>query len=100
VAPNGNEDDIAAREPLKALSIDGIRRVVTGTATRSGSPLATPRLARAPAESIDARHVPLQDIRLVLRHDSLDATQAYLAENPRRTRRRLRAFALNLDAGE
>ena len=30
---------------------------------------------RTLAGTLDARHVPLQDIRLVMRHDTLDATQ-------------------------
>jgi hypothetical protein len=37
--------------------------------------------------------VPLQDIRFVLRHDTLDETAAHLADNPLRVGEHMRRFA-------
>ena len=56
-------------------------------------------LRRTFAGLLDARRVPLQDIRVVLRHDTIDATHAYLADNPLRARRHLRRFTLDLGPG-
>lgn len=97
VAPNGNKRNIAAREPITALSIEGIRRVVNRHGNAIGIAYLRPHdLRRTLAGILDARLVPLHDIRLVLRHDTLDATQAYLADNPLRARRHLRAFTIEL----
>ncbi|MGQ0824628.1 MAG: tyrosine-type recombinase/integrase [Actinomycetota bacterium] len=97
VAPNGNKHDIALREPIKALSIEGIRRVVNRHGATIGIAYLRPHdLRRMLAGTLDARHVPLQDIRLVMRHDTLDATQAYLADNPLRVTRRMRTFTIDL----
>jgi hypothetical protein len=49
-----------------------------------------------PAGAIDARGMSLQDIRFVLRHDTLDATPSYVGENPLRVGRHIRRFAIVL----
>jgi hypothetical protein len=43
---------------------------------------------------LDEQGARLQDVRLVLRHERLATTEAYLADNPRRVERRMRAFTL------
>ncbi len=50
-------------------------------------------LRRTLAGTLDARSVPVQDIRLVLRHHHV-ATQTYLADNPLRVRDRMRSFTI------
>jgi integrase len=96
-APHGDKRDIVVREPIKPLSIEGIRRVVKRHGNAIGIAFLRPHdLRRTLAGILDARSVPLHDIRLVMRHDTLDATQAYLADNPLRARRHLRTFTIEL----
>jgi integrase len=53
-------------------------------------------LRRTLAGTLDARGVPVQDIRVVPRHETLTTTQSYLAENPVRVHEQLRAFTIEL----
>ena len=46
--------------------------------------------------TLDARGVPLQDIRVVLRHETLTATQSYLVDNPLRVDRTMSSFTIAL----
>ena len=74
-----------------------IRRVVNSHGDAIGLDSLRPYdLVRTLAGVLDARGVPLQDIQLVLRHDTLGPTQRYLAENPLRVRRRVREFTIEL----
>ena len=45
-------------------------------------------LRRTLAVTLDARGVPVQDIRLVLRHHQVATTQTYLDDNPLRVHQR------------
>jgi integrase len=88
---------VAVREPALALGIEGIRQVVYRHGSQIGIAYLRPHdLRRTLAGTLDARGTPLQDIRLVLRHDTLDAAQAYLADNPLRSGRRMRQFTIDL----
>jgi hypothetical protein len=49
---------------------------------------------------LDARDTPIQDIRAVLRHDIIAATQIYLGENPLRANRTMGSFILRLTSNE
>jgi hypothetical protein len=53
-------------------------------------------LRRTLAGTLDARDTPIQDIRAVLRHDTIAATQIYLGENPLRANRTMGAFVVPL----
>src|SRR5215204_4432196 len=52
----------------------------------------TPHLA----VTLEARGVPVQDIRLVLRHHQVATTQTYLDDNPLRVHQRMRNFTIGL----
>ncbi|MGQ0826486.1 MAG: hypothetical protein ACT4OX_15895 [Actinomycetota bacterium] len=43
-----------------------------------------------------SRSLSAQDIRVVLRHDTIAATQSYLADNPLRILRQMHAFTIEL----
>ena len=53
-------------------------------------------LRRTLAGMLDARGVPLQDIHIALRDETLTATQSYLVDNPVRAHERPRSFTLDL----
>ena len=97
-APHGDATRFAVRQPISPLTRELIRRVVNGHGAAIGLDYLRPHdLRRTLAGVLDARGVPLQDIQLVLRHETLTATQAYLAENPLRVRRRMQSFVIALD---
>ena len=76
------------RDPVRPLTIEGIRCVVHAHGEQVGLAYLRPHdLRRTLAGTLDARDTPIQDIRAVLRHDTIAATQIYLGENPRRDRR-------------
>jgi integrase len=82
---------------VKALSIEGLRQVVNRHGNQIGVAYLRPHdLRRTLAGTLDARGMSLQDIRVVLRHDTLDAKQAYLADNPLRVGEHMRRFAIAL----
>jgi hypothetical protein len=84
-APGGDTDSVAMERPPRPLSIEGIRLVVNGHGQQIGLDSLRPHdLRRTLAGTLDASGVPLQDIRVVLRHETLTATQSYLADNPLR----------------
>jgi integrase len=51
-------------------------------------------LRRTLAGTLDARGVPVQDIRLVLRHHHVATTQSYLDDNPLRVHQQMRNFTI------
>jgi integrase len=53
-------------------------------------------LRRTVARTLDARDAPIQDIRAVLRHDTIAATQIYLGDNSLRANRTMSAFVILL----
>ncbi|HEX9505652.1 MAG TPA: tyrosine-type recombinase/integrase, partial [Acidimicrobiia bacterium] len=91
------------REPAKALTIEGIRRVVHRRGEQIELSYLRPHdLRRTLAGTLDARDTPIQDIRVVLRHETLAATHIYLGDNPLRANRQMRSFTIDLGerAGE
>ena len=75
--------EIVLREPVQPLTIEGIRKVVHARGEQIGLAYLRPHdLRRTLAGTLDARDTPIQDIRAVLRHDTIAATQIYLSENP------------------
>jgi integrase len=85
------------RDPLRPLTIEGIRRVVHTRGEQIGLAYLRPHdLRRTLAGTLDARDTPIQDIRAVLRHDTIAATQIYLGENPLRANRTMGAFVVPL----
>ena len=79
------------------MSIEGIRLVVNGHGQQIGLDYLRPHdLRRTLAGTLDARGVPLQDVRIALRDETLTATQSYLVDNPLRADERLRSFILDL----
>ena len=75
------------RDPVRPLTIEGIRKVVHARGEQIGLAYLRPHdLRRTLAGTLDARDTPIQDIRAVLRHDTIAATQIYLGENPLRAR--------------
>lgn len=96
-SPIGNAAGVQLRQPSQALSIEGIRLVVHGHGHQIGVDHLRPHdLRRTLAGTLDARRVPLEDIRLILRHETIAATHVYLHDNPLRAQRRMRAFTLKL----
>jgi integrase len=85
------------REPARPLTIEGIRRVVHARGEQIGLAYLRPHdLRRTLAGILDARDTPIQDIRAVLRHDTIAATQIYLGDNPLRAQRRMLNFEIPL----
>jgi integrase/recombinase XerC len=85
------------RDPVRPLTIEGIRRVVHARGERIGLAYLRPHdLRRTLAGTLDARDTPIQDIRAVLRHDTIAATQIYLGENPLRANRTMASFVIPL----
>ena len=80
--PAGRPEHVL-RDPVRPLSVEGIRKVLHARGEQIGLAYLRPHdLRRAPAGTLDARDTPIQDIRAVLRHDTIAATQIYLGENP------------------
>jgi integrase len=85
------------RQPVRALTIEGIRRVVHRRGEQIGLSYLRPHdLRRTVAGTLDARDTPIQDIRVVLRHDTIAATQIYLGDNPLRANRQMQRFTIDL----
>jgi integrase len=87
----------SATAALTAMPVgqNGIARVVHDRGERIGVPDLRPHdLRRTLAGMLDEQGTRLQDVRLVLRHERLATTEAYLADNPRRVERRMRALTL------
>jgi integrase len=86
----------AARALTRAsVGPNGIARIVHDRGTLIGVPDLRPHdLRRTLAGMLDEQGTRLQDVRLVLRHERLATTEAYLADNPRRVERRMRALTL------
>lgn len=82
------------RAPIRPLGIEGIRQVTNRRGARTGIAYLRPHDLR---RTLAARGMPIQDIRIALRHETLTATHAYLADNPLRVHRRLQQFTVNLD---
>jgi integrase len=81
--------------PDQNVGADGLARVVHNRGLRIGIPDLRPHdLRRTLAGMLDDQGARLQDIRLVLRHDRLATTEAYLADNPRRVEDRMRHLQL------
>ena len=96
-SPRGDRGSIEIEAPPRPLSIEGIRQVVNRHGARIGIAYLRPHdLRRTLAGTLDARGVPLKDIRVALRHETLTATHAYLADNPLRAHARLRHFTVRL----
>lgn len=75
---------------MRGLSIEGIRQVVNRHGNQIAVAYLRPHdLRRTLAGTLDSRGMSLQDIRVVLRHDTLDATQSYLADNQLRVGRHI-----------
>ncbi len=85
------------RDPVRPLTIEGIRKVVHARGEHIGLSYLRPHdLRRTLAGTLDARDTPIQDIRAVLRHDTIAATQIYLGENPLRASRTMGSFVIPL----
>jgi integrase/recombinase XerC len=85
-------------QPLRPLTIEGIRKVVHARGEQIGLAYLRPHdLRRTLAGTLDARDTPIQDIRAVLRHDTIAATQIYLSDNPLRANRTMGAFVVPLN---
>jgi integrase len=92
-AGRGTDTYIPARRPR--LGREGVRRIVRARGAEIGIPDLRPHdRRRTLAGVLDARGVPVQDIRLVLRHHYLNTTQTYLADNPLRVHDRMRNFII------
>lgn len=79
----------------QGLGREGVRRIVRACGLEIGIPDLRPHdLRRSLAGTLDARGVPVQDIRLVLRHHHVATTQTYLADNPLRVHERMRNFTI------
>jgi len=79
----------------RGLGREGIRRIVRTRGAWIGIQDLRPHdLRRTLAGTLDARRVPVQDIRLVLRHNHVGTTQIYLADNPLRVHEHMRAFTI------
>ena len=98
-APHGDATAFVLRQPVGPLTRELIRRVVNRHGATIGLDYLRPHdLRRTLAGILDARGLAVQDIQLVMRHQTLTATQAYLADNPLRVRRRMQSFVIRLDA--
>jgi integrase len=96
--PAGRTEHVR-RDPVRPLTIEGIRRVVHARGEQIGLAYLRPHdLRRTLAGTLDARDTPIQDIRAVLRHDTIAATQIYLGENPLRANRTMGSFVIPLTA--
>ncbi len=85
----------AVADTERGLGREGIRRVVRARGAQIGVADLRPHdLRRTLAGTLDARSVPVQDIRLVLRHHHVATTQTYLADNPLRVHDRMRNFTI------
>ena len=85
----------AVLEASRGLGHEGVRRIVRARGTEIDIPDLRPHdLRRSLAGTLDARSVPVQDIRLVLRHHHVGTTQTYLADNPLRVHDRMRSFTI------
>jgi integrase len=77
------------------LTSNGLARIVHDRGVAIGIPDLRPHdLRRTLAGILDDQGARLQDVRLVLRHDRLATTEAYLRDNPRRVERRMRRLTL------
>jgi integrase/recombinase XerC len=89
------------RDPVRPLTIEGVRKVAHARGEQIGLAYLRPHdLRRTLAGVLDARDTPIQDIRAVLRHDTIAATQIYLGENPLRANRTMGSFILRLTSNE
>lgn len=89
--------EFVLRDPVRPLTIEGIRRVVHSRGEQIGLAYLRPHdLRRTLAGTLDARDTPIQDIRAVLRHDTIAATQIYLGDNPLRAHRHVLDFEIPL----
>ena len=79
----------------RGVGREGVRLIVRARGAQIGIPDLRPHdLRRTLAGTLDARGVPVQDIRLVLRHHHLATTQTYLNDNPLRVHDRMRNFVI------
>lgn len=93
--------DLELAGPLRPLTIEGIRRVVHARGEQIGVAYLRPHdLRRTLAGTLDARDTPIHDIRAVLRHDTIAATQIYLGDSPLRANRTMRELVIPLDDGD
>ena len=96
VCPGGS-NVFAPRRPFSPLTREGIRRVVHGYGDRLGVDYLRPHdLRRSLAGTLDASDTPIKDIRDLLRHDTIAATEIYLAHHPLRVHKRIAAFTIEL----
>ncbi len=96
-APHGDATSFALRQPVAPLTRELTGRVVNAHGAAIGLDYLRPHdLRRTLAGILDAHGTPLQDIQLVMRHETLSATQAYLSENPLRVRQRMVSFVIEL----
>ena len=86
-----------APDCYQGLGREAIRRIVRARGNQIGIPDLRPHdLRRTLAGTLDARSMPVQDIRLVLRHHHVATTQNYLADNPLRVHECMRAFIIGV----
>jgi integrase len=79
----------------QGLGREGVRLIVRTRGAQIGIPALRPHdLRRTLAGTLDARGVPVQDIRLVLRHHHVATTQSYLDDNPLRVHQQMRNFTI------
>ena len=79
----------------RGVGREGVRLIVRARGAQIGIPDLRPHdLRRTLAGTLDARGVPVQDIRLVLRHHQVATTQTYLNDNPLRVHDRMRNFVI------
>jgi integrase len=82
---------------IEIIGKEGIRRVVHARGEQIDLTYLRPHdLRRTLAGILDARDTPIQDIRAVLRHDTIAATQIYIGENPLRANRTMGSFVIAL----
>jgi len=94
--PHGPTGRAGAVELLTVgLTSNALARIVHIRGVAIGIPDLRPHdLRRTLAGILDDQGARLQDVRLILRHDRLATTEAYLHDNPRRVERRMRALTL------
>ena len=89
--------DSVVRRPIRPLGLEGIGKVVNHHGNQIGIDYLRPHdLRRTLAGTLDARGIPIHDIRVVLRHDQVARTQTYLADNPLRARNYMERFVVEL----
>ena len=94
--PGGDRTaDAVVRRPIRPLGLEGIRKVVNHHGNQIGIDYLRPHdLRRTLAGTLAAR--PIQDIRVVLRHEQVASTQTYLADTPLRAGTHMERFVVDL----